>query len=605
MMNEKIESVVMSSENGFQDSQVLASSNIRRKVDGLHGRENGDSKEQVLPDSKCNGRMSLAWDSAFFTSPGVLEPEELFTTLNSRNYDNVVDILGSEEHLLLSSQSLEPDTNNENYNFRKSLAWDNGFFTSEGVLNPFELAIVNNGLKKSEGHLLPVIEDDVWRSMESNSTLDSEGSSLTRLEMDLFEDIRASITKLNASRFEQGRTASAKPDGSRTMMKDVPTCRRHSVHKHASKKIIGQMPKSPKIQLKHMGESREHYSSSSLKPFKASEKTSFVSRSSTKIASWGEKHVKLGCRSGVSASVEGFGKLKKPCLRDSFSAIHGSTQSLRSSLPHFTTSKKLTRRPPSEVTIRKSPPVLRRKTNFRTSNIFTTGSASTTPLMKTRASKTEVESSCQSTPTSSWYGSPASSIEEWPLETTSTARRCTNRSKRSPYSSLIKSPLMDKENRHETSVNRRHRKDLKEDGNTDASRILREVKPSGLRMPSPKLGFFDRETMLRLATIVDAKQDVHTRCTELPSPRTRPRAEIRNDKYGGSPVCVASTKGNRSPTVASYNRIVQCNQSMKAKKIISRYAELDDKENEVSFVDPQIEGLAMQVNSIRLNNRVN
>ena len=191
-------------------------------------------------------------------------------------------------------------------------------------------------------------------------------------------------------------------------------------------------------------------------------------------------------------TVEGFGKLKKPCLRDSFSAIHGSTQSLRSSLPHFTTSKKLTRRPPSEVTIRKSPPVLRRKVNSRTSNIFTAGSASTTPLMKTRASKTEVESSCQSTPTSSWYGSPASSIEEWPLDTTSTAQRCTNRSKRSPYSSLNKSPLIDKENRHETSVNRPHRKDLKEDGNTDASRILREVKPSGLRMPSPKLGFFDR-----------------------------------------------------------------------------------------------------------------
>lgn len=70
------------------------------------------------------------------TLTGVLEPEELFTALNSRNYDDVVNILGNEEHLLLSSQSLEPDTNNkaENYNYRKSLAWDNGFFTSEGML---------------------------------------------------------------------------------------------------------------------------------------------------------------------------------------------------------------------------------------------------------------------------------------------------------------------------------------------------------------------------------------------------------------------------------------------------------------------------------------
>lgn len=48
----------------------------------------------------------------------------------------MVNILGNEEHLLLSSQSLEPDTNSEaeNYNYRKSLAWDNGFFTSEGML---------------------------------------------------------------------------------------------------------------------------------------------------------------------------------------------------------------------------------------------------------------------------------------------------------------------------------------------------------------------------------------------------------------------------------------------------------------------------------------
>lgn len=76
---------------------------------------------------------------------------------------------------------------------------------SPGVLNPLELAIVNNGLKKSESHLLPVMEDEVWRSMETNSTLENEGSSLTRLEMDLFEDIRQSIPKPITSRFELGR----------------------------------------------------------------------------------------------------------------------------------------------------------------------------------------------------------------------------------------------------------------------------------------------------------------------------------------------------------------------------------------------------------------
>lgn len=96
--------------------------------------------------------------------------------------------------------------------------------------------------------------------------------------------------------------------------------------------------------------------------------------------------------------------------------------------------------------------------------------------------------------------------------------------------------------------------------------------------------------MLKLATIVDANR---TRCTKLQSPRTR------NRKNGGTPLSVSATKGSKSPTVKTYKRIAQCNQSMKAKNIVS--AELDDnKENEFSFLDHQIEGLAKQVNSIGL-----
>ncbi|KAL4017887.1 hypothetical protein IC575_021463 [Cucumis melo] len=583
----------MASKNVFPKSQPSANSNIRNKVDVLNGHENRDS------NSKCNLRMSLAWDSAFFTSP-VLEPEELFTALNSRNYDDVVNILGNEEHLLLSSQSLEPDTNNkaENYNYRKSLAWDNGFFTSEGVLNPLELAIVNNGLKKPESHLVSVIEDEVWRSVESNNACDSEGSSLSRLEMDLFEDIRASIPKPISSRFEPGRPASAEPRDSRTMMKAMPTCRKQSINKHGSKKIIKEIPTSPRMQLKHMGESREHYSSSSLKPFKTSKQ---ISKNSTKIASSDEKHVKLGCRSAVSASAESLGKLKKPSLRQSLNSIHSSTQSFRSPLSHSTTLN-ASRRPPSEITIRKSPPTFRRRVNSRGSNILVAGASSTTPLMKTKAGKTEVGSSCQSTtPPSSWNGtpSPASSIDEWQLEFSSTsATQRINRGKRSPYSSLGSSL---KENKNQESiVNRRQQKHHKE-GNADTSSILREVKPSGLRMPSPKLGFFDVENMLELATDTDAKRDVgarRTRYTKLLSPRTQPSNDIRNRKNGATPVSFSTRKSNKSPTVKTYNKIVQCNQST---KIVSRYELDDNKENEFSLVDHQIEGLAKQVHSIALN----
>ena len=63
-----------------------------------------------------------------------------------------------------------------------------------GVLDAKELAIVNRGFKKSETHLHG-IEEDVTISTESSFSLDSGTSSLTSLEIDLFEDIRESWHK--------------------------------------------------------------------------------------------------------------------------------------------------------------------------------------------------------------------------------------------------------------------------------------------------------------------------------------------------------------------------------------------------------------------------
>lgn len=67
------------------------------------------------------------------------------------------------------------------------------FFPS-GVLDPDELALVNKPLKAA-GQALPGIEEDARRSTESNSTLGSDSWALEDLEVDLFEDIRASIQK--------------------------------------------------------------------------------------------------------------------------------------------------------------------------------------------------------------------------------------------------------------------------------------------------------------------------------------------------------------------------------------------------------------------------
>lgn len=55
---------------------------------------------------------------------------------------------------------------------------------------------MNKGFKKPEMHLFSAIEG---RSMSSNSncTTDSDGSSLASLELQLFEDVNASMRQLN------------------------------------------------------------------------------------------------------------------------------------------------------------------------------------------------------------------------------------------------------------------------------------------------------------------------------------------------------------------------------------------------------------------------
>ncbi|KAI4352886.1 hypothetical protein L6164_007095 [Bauhinia variegata] len=195
----------MESEKGLQELRYSEDSDKRKKLDGftvfdIRGAKDTNMSgqrdlESFKSETKYDLRKSLAWDSAFFTSPGFLESEELFHALNSR------DSLGHDQRQLLSAMSLEPEmkTRIDECSVRKSLAWDNAFFTSEGVLNPEELSLVNQGFKKSE------LEELCWSS-ESNRSIDSDISSLASLEVELFEDIRKSMNKSSkASSSRQGR----------------------------------------------------------------------------------------------------------------------------------------------------------------------------------------------------------------------------------------------------------------------------------------------------------------------------------------------------------------------------------------------------------------
>ncbi|THF98373.1 hypothetical protein TEA_018446 [Camellia sinensis var. sinensis] len=179
---------------------------------------------------------------------------KLFGTTDSREPENAVEILEQREQKVLFHESIELGRAS---NLRKSLDWDTAFFTSAGLLDPEELFIINKGFEKVEAHLLPITQEDLCtrRYADSESTLDSDDFSLDSnqsTEVDLFEEIRAPIEKSNimsnicksvcksgVGEADKRETHSLKKldDISRNRVKSTPTSRRQSVYMQGSKRV--------------------------------------------------------------------------------------------------------------------------------------------------------------------------------------------------------------------------------------------------------------------------------------------------------------------------------------------------------------------------------
>ncbi|KAI9098473.1 hypothetical protein K1719_025098 [Acacia pycnantha] len=210
----------------------------RKKVDVKCVGSEGES------ESKFDLRKSLAWDSAFFTSPGVLEPEELFQ--------------GTWDNQKKWSSSSEMRSHNE-FNSRSSLAWDNAFLTSEGVLDPVELSLVNRGFNKSEMHLLSAIQELRISSLSTHT--DGSSSSLTSLELQLFEHPNHShMPHIHSLKTMDGPT--------QPKMKSLPNPRKQTAH--LSRKISKEPSTGPSSKQSSDGSEFNPPSSSSLKPPKSS-----------------------------------------------------------------------------------------------------------------------------------------------------------------------------------------------------------------------------------------------------------------------------------------------------------------------------------------------
>ncbi|KAI8006485.1 putative aquaporin PIP2-5 [Camellia lanceoleosa] len=370
---------------------------------------------------------------------------KLFGTTDSREPENAVEILEQREQKVLFHESTELGRAS---NLRKSLDWDTAFFTSAGLLDPEELFIINNGFEKVEADLLPVTQEDLctWRYAHSESTLDSDDFSLDSnqsTEVDLFEEIRASIEKSNimsnicksvcksgVGEAHKGETHSLKKldDISRNRVKSTPTSRRQSVYMQGSKRVK---------EVVHPQIIQDAEKNGKSKSPKILGRMNMASAGQRKKISLGADHVKMGNKVATLASGKDFIVSKKSGLRNSCCSTSSTTSLESSSSVSVTTSKDSSAScsPSSSASSLKSSSNSRRKADSRKSRLAAFGSTSKTPLKCLLGDKIVLENPGLSTPSLS----------------------------------------------------------MSNHSSNDPAKSTRNFKPSGLRMPSPKIGFFDED----------------------------------------------------------------------------------------------------------------
>ncbi|KAL8231936.1 hypothetical protein R6Q57_001714 [Mikania cordata] len=113
----------------------------------------------------------------------------------------------------VGSESVEPRRQSF---LRKSLAWDSAFFTSPGVLNPEELFMINKGFKKSElNQQSPTTQKDGKRSKFAaniGGTSCSQSSALSCKKMNICTQNKVKLDRAQNSR-------SPNPQGTNSMTK--------------------------------------------------------------------------------------------------------------------------------------------------------------------------------------------------------------------------------------------------------------------------------------------------------------------------------------------------------------------------------------------------
>ncbi|XP_039062888.1 hyphally regulated cell wall protein 3-like [Hibiscus syriacus] len=427
----------------------------------------------------------------------------------------------------LKSPEQNKTSKNGKYNLRKSLAWDSAFFTSEGFLEPEELSSMLVGNEKDQIQTLPAIQEDVNKSYDSLTTLDSETLTLESLEADLFEDVRASIQKSNKVSVTANSSGKKelKTDGKTvSSSKKVELTTQDKVHSRNMKQKV--TPKKPNVGVKDSAKTlkqavRPQISQTVKSVARSRESTSSLHKPPKVLSSVGPspKRVSLGAKNvrmeKDTKTVTGRGTttLKTP-LGGARSIVPRPKPSSKSSFCSPASSK--TELNSSCSSLESCVSVSSHRTNKSSLNLIKPKNDSRIiPKSKVQAGSSKLPTFLKSSTKkySSIYS--ASSISEWSSESSSSisaANQSSNVARASlgsgsgsgssngPAINSDAHQVLDLQN-HPTgecsqgdgaevtgSLNESENK-----VSSGTSKLLHpaSMKPSGLRMPSPKLGFFD------------------------------------------------------------------------------------------------------------------
>uniref|UniRef100_A0A6N2LQJ1 Uncharacterized protein n=1 Tax=Salix viminalis TaxID=40686 RepID=A0A6N2LQJ1_SALVM len=588
----------MSSKRNFQDFQFSEVSESRKKFDVQslnpqqmqnHSDRTGHRRTDASQsESEFNLRKSLAWDSAFFTSPGVLDPEEL-EALSIRVVDNGVDTNGGGDMRFVPSQSAGQEGKSaiDECSLRRSLARDNAFFTSSGVLNAEELSLVNGGFRLSQGHTLPGIVE-VWRSAESNSTRNADAYSLASLEIDLFDNMRSSMQKSN--------------DASSTRETSTRKVRRENEMQR------GNTSKASDASSRLRGPNKE--SKLFLKPPPIFCQNRNLSAAPNKRASSGANHVKLEDRGAQVASGRTKILSKKTCIRNSCCIIRSSTPPVKSSSSIAPFGKEL------GGSLRRTINSQVSSSNSRTPRQYSAGnikelvnSSNSTCLLSTPKS-----SSCTS-PTSSTDGcsSESSSIILNPrsgaIHATTACRGISFGKDASQISDSKRRQRNESYSVHESNETKFMKAQLDktpERTSLNESIVSKGLQSSSLRMPSPKIGFFDVGNSVDIApngvlkfSGVQSTSSKHRRGISNANGSAERTRNRMHQLVGATPIHV-NRAGAKEPVCSQEKK-----QPLKELEVakahgpenkVQRFNE-DNKENVVSF-ENQVDDLSRRMEGI-------